>query len=859
MQIFNPLKRLQSKWYENTRITQKIHTKSNNFQFFNHFQMNDSIERDCFSSNHGIDAARFAKCIEEQFDAEKKMTITVKNITVSDSHINDEVLKYRAIVHDQLAQWKQDIKNIIEFKMEAMRQRMLRSLPKTSNPYPFMRLLPSEDYADILINELRRILENSDSFTATYAQLSTTLGQQVLRRYRMRLREQSGAAEKLRNNYKTYATVLSSGKCSDVPRQLWQRITHHTRADGPCVKSDIINWSKDTQTSVGRVLMDILSHDVKIDTNLLSQVKGRRSAHENVLFSVYRTRDMYARHEIRPHPLLKKIFDEAKNDVITFNSYEVPMVCYPVPWLSSKHGGYLSVESELMRLPFSSPMSLLDAVPEPQLYPSLDALNQLGCVPWRVNARILDLAIKVFNLGGDEDLVIPLTPDSKLTDEHLAYRQMTRAQLDERMQTSDLSYEREQCNLDSLYCDTLYKLSLANHYRDRAFWLPHNMDFRGRVYPIPPHLTHISADLTRSMLCFHQKQPLGEFGLDRLKLHCINLTGNKKRCSMDERLIYANEVLDDIIDSADNPLDGKRWWLNSDDPWQTLAACMEIADAIRSPDPVNFMSGFPVHQDGSCNGLQHYAALGRDTAGANSVNLSVSERPQDVYATVSERVEKKRQRDAMSSDDEFSSIARALDGFIDRKVVKQTVMTSVYGVTAFGAALQIKKQLKNKEFSPDAMGTASKYVTKNTLAGLSEMFESATQIQDWLTEVAKAVAKDTHVQWTTPLGLPVIQPYSPDPRMRKSMKSKPAITNRAKQKTAFPPNFIHSLDSSHMMLTALNCDKRGLTFVSVHDCFWTHANEVPTMSRICREQFVLLHSQPILEDLAKGFLEQDIE
>lgn len=43
--------------------------------------------------------------------------------------------------------------------------------------------------------------------------------------------------------------------------------------------------------------------------------------------------------------------------------------------------------------------------------------------------------------------------------------------------------------------------------------------------------------------------------------------------------------MDDILDSADNPLNGKRWWANSDDPWQTLACCMEIANASRSPNP----------------------------------------------------------------------------------------------------------------------------------------------------------------------------------------------------------------------------------------------------------------------------------
>ncbi|EDX16193.1 GD13252 [Drosophila simulans] len=75
--------------------------------------------------------------------------------------------------------------------------------------------------------------------------------------------------------------------------------------------------------------------------------------------------------------------------------------------------------------------------------------------------------------------------------------------------------------------------------------------------------------------------------------------------------------------------------------------------------------------------------------------------------------------------------------------------------------------------------------------------------------------------------------------------------NILKQKNAFPPNFIHSLDSSHMMLTSLHCERQGITFVSVHDCFWTHANSVPELNRMCREQFVALHSQPILEQLSE--------
>ena len=30
-----------------------------------------------------------------------------------------------------------------------------------------------------------------------------------------------------------------------------------------------------------------------------------------------------------------------------------------------------------------------------------------------------------------------------------------------------------------------------------------------------------------------------------------------------------------------------------------------------------------------------------------------------------------------------------------------------------------------------------------------------------------------------------------------------------KQRTAFPPNYIHSLDAAHMMLTACACNRSG--------------------------------------------------
>lgn len=86
--------------------------------------------------------------------------------------------------------------------------------------------------------------------------------------------------------------------------------------------------------------------------------------------------------------------------------------------------------------------------------------------------------------------------------------------------------------------------------------------------------------MARSLLSFAKGEKLGADGLDWLKvmktsapaftraeaailclfvhlsfqIHCINLTGLKKRCSTEERLQYANEILPSILDSAENPL-----------------------------------------------------------------------------------------------------------------------------------------------------------------------------------------------------------------------------------------------------------------------------------------------------------------
>jgi DNA-directed RNA polymerase len=112
------------------------------------------------------------------------------------------------------------------------------------------------------------------------------------------------------------------------------------------------------------------------------------------------------------------------------------------------------------------------------------------------------------------------------------------------------------------------------------------------------------------------------------------------------------------------------------------------------------------------------------------------------------------------------------------------------------------------------------------------------------------------VEWQTPLGLPVVQPYA---SVQKVAGQLCLLPSPHKQTNAFAPNFVHSLDSSHMMLTTLYCHRIGLTYASVHDCYWTHASTVDAMNRICRQQFIALHADHIVQRCSDYFVEKYAE
>jgi len=670
-------------------------------------------------------------------------------------------------------------------------------------------------------------------------------------------------------------------------------------------------WPTVVKAKLGAVLISMLIHCAKVSvpprrsTDQTDSLEGTQQEVKESIQPALLHNYQYVRGRklgvIKLHTeIAKKLGTEPLR--MSVLSRHLPMVVHPRPWAGPRDGGYYYSPVKAVRTKDSREQDLYvkAATARGDLEQLFLGLDVLGSTSWAINERIFNVMLEVWNSGEavadipprELEVVYPPEPDP-------SKGPLARVNWAREMKVK----VAEKRNHHSKRCDINFKLEIARAFLKEKMYFPHNVDFRGRAYPIPPHLNHIGNDLCRGLLMFHEERELGERGLRWLKIHLSNVYGFDK-ASFEERAKFTDDHMDDIRDSVEDPLGGKRWWLNAEDPWQCLAACYAVKEAIDLPDPKKYMCRLPVAQDGTCNGLQHYAALGGDGVGARQVNLEPSDSPQDVYSGVAELVKAKLEADAV----EGSEMAIRLLPLITRKVVKQTVMTNVYGVTFMGAKVQIYNQLKPlKELEGrEDIHQHSTYLTKKVFECVRSMFTGAHLIQRWLgksawrisrsispTQMVKyaeeeaavksepvrleskrkattlaAAIKDhklfymTSVVWTTPLGLPVVQPYRQKANqliptfLQNVFISDPNIldeVNSRKQMTAFPPNYIHSLDATHMLLSAIECNKAGLTFASVHDSFWTHPSDVDTLNRVLRDAFITLHSSDLVTKLYEEF------
>ncbi|ORY08413.1 DNA/RNA polymerase [Basidiobolus meristosporus CBS 931.73] len=760
-----------------------------------------------------------------------------------------------------------------------------------------LRSVAPEKLAIITINEMLRSNANGDVSDGTKStQLLLSIGKAVELEYHSDILKKRSNSHLLDRRVQVQS-LYSSGKLFNMTVRRAE-----AKKEREAIESEWVpRWTKEMHMSIGSILASSLIESAKVHTKRVNDATGD--------VEVFKEDAFYVTHQyqrgrqigvVKLHPKLIDILSEGPLQE-GVHPRLLPMLVTPKPWLTYNSGGYLTSRSLCMRIK-GSPEQLAylqEASNKDCLAVALAGLDVLGATKWQVNRKVFDVVLKVWNSGEELGDIPPAEIHREVPPKPEDYDENPQARWQWMKEYREVQSLKR--NNHSLRCDANYKVEIAKAFLGQSMYFPHNFDFRGRAYPIPPHFNHLGSDLCRGMLLFDDAKPLGKSGLKWLKIHLASLAGYDKH-SFEDRVSYIESNLNKVFDSADRPLDGDRWWLQAEDPWQCLAACFELTEALRSPEPEEFCSRLPVHQDGTCNGLQHYAALGGDKEGARQVNLIPSGAPADIYTGVANKVIELIEKEAALGIDK----AQILKGKITRKVVKQTVMTNVYGVTVIGARAQISNRLREIEELKDVdVFGLSTYLTRLVFDSLGEMFTGARNLQDWLNESARRIARSipaelleeaknkskqaktsesgevelptsvsskllsseqmSSVIWTTPLGVPIVQPYRKHQKkvIKTNLQNLTIINpdahvpvNAQKQRTAFPPNFIHSLDASHMLMSAVACKQHGLSFASVHDSYWTHACDVDTMNTILREQFIELHQRPIMEELRNEFIER---
>lgn len=644
-------------------------------------------------------------------------------------------------------------------------------------------------------------------------------------------------------------------------------------------------WSQSDKFNVGMKMVELFA----LSTSLIHIVKV--FVNGNIKYSVELDADV------------AKYIDYQDNYLADLMMEHRPMVIPPKPWTNPFDGGYyinLKKPLQLVRMSAKDCDALYSDVDMPNVYKAVNAIQNTA---WHINNRVLEVANAVcswehipeaLEMPTANPAEPPIRPIEADTDKDIQ-REWRQAMT---------SYYQEDNKRKAKRILVNCILKLANDFKDdEAIYFPHNLDFRGRIYPVT--LIHPQGnDFMKSMLEFSEGVELGKDGHTWLAFQGANMWGLDDK-PIEKRLAWVYENSDMIISIAEKPLDNLQW-TEADSPWEFLAFCFEWNDYLKIGE--SFKSKLAVAFDGSCSGLQHFSAMLRDEVGGEAVNLKPDDHAHDVYGIVAEKVKELLKKNKQEGTDDTieatedgssylkkgtKSLAKEwLDHGVSRSVTKRPTMTLCYGAGKFGFADQVLEDtvypaLAHNPLSFSKPSQASRYMAGLIWDSLKGVVVKAVEAMKWLQTASGLLAKDKNIEgknlpttWITPAGFPVKQKY-PKVRVKrlntvlsgsiKIFDTTSGSTEEAadgsvlrlafaeptdeidsrKQKQGIAPNFVHSMDASHLMLTVCACVDKGVNaFAMIHDSYGVPAGYGSIMFTTVREVFVSTYTEnDVLQDL----------
>lgn len=582
----------------------------------------------------------------------------------------------------------------------------------------------------------------------------------------------------------------------------------------------------------------------------------------------------------------RKLVDDLTDQIQWMSPLFKPMLSEPKPWTFFNSGCYhnpkLASLVPLVRRANSKQKELIDtAFKSGSMDRITRALNAVQSTPFAINKPVLEQVIASWERG---DVINKFPRQAKLKvpgktknwDELDSKQRKHVKKTKEKIILRNRAFDADVVNMAT---DLNTAKELAKHDK---FYLPHNLDFRGRLYPIPT-FNHQRADHIRALFQFARGKKLGPTGAYWL---CINVanTGDFDKVSkksLNDRIAWVNKNQRALYLIGKKPGLTRSLWQEADKPFLFLAACIDFAGYVENGD--DHISHIPPSVDGANSGVQHYSAALRDEKGGATVNLTYADKPADVYQIVADRV-----NDAIASDTSDEAAAWRAYG-VSRKVVKRNVMTFAYSSEKFGFRQQLMEDLmkpleddvlegiiETHPFGEDNGSKCASFMAGKVWDAVNDVVKKAAEGMRFIQKCAQLCAHEAKpLIWTSPIGLPVVHAYEDyninrvriflyDKTIRPSeasqnskvtpdgdvyncimlnLRTTPKGTlDKMKQRNAAAPNFIHSLDASHLMFSVLaGLDSGVEDFMLIHDSFGTQAADTQEFSYLIREQFVAMY------------------
>ena len=419
-----------------------------------------------------------------------------------------------------------------------------------------------------------------------------------------------------------------------------------------------------------------------------------------------------------------------------------------------------------------------------------------------------------------------------------------------------------------------------------------NLDFRGRVYYDYKHFHFQSMDLARGVMMFKEAKPVDKYWLAvhtaasynasysidelpdwceadyRTFLESQGLTDiSVDKMTLNDRVNWTNAHMDELLDFAERTLsNGLLGGLpDCEKPVSFLACCLEWLKLADNPD---HLSQLPIPVDGANNGWQHLGAMSKDTQTGDLVGLVPHQIPYDFYVKTAQKLKEKMP--------EWFEEKQMPMKHIRKAIAKRGSMTKAYSAGAKAIAENMWADVVKDDFHNRYNITMDdcEMLSVKLIEAIKEVCPGPLKTMKYLQDLASHelnTTKGTKIKWTTPSGFPVSQEYLLEKEIRMQCTLSPpkgtlfahplgkavrvngdvvgyngvfnlsgiayleGIPKRQKAASAISPNFVHSMDASHMALVV--ADWEG-DFGAVHDSFSTHSCDVEAMLQKTKESFM---------------------